>query len=266
MKSLIATAILLTSSTAFAHDTNFSTDSCDVDLDAGIRISKSAIEFSQDNKPLYKIVNNETLYVNGEKIFLSSAQQSLVTDYSTSIRAVVPEVRAIAVDGINLAVQGVNLAFDELLGTGNDLGADLTSQLNLIRNEVDSKFSSDSDFYIDENGFAADEFFGEEFEQRIESVVEDTLKNSMGSLLIALGQEILFSGGDMDALETRMENFGEQIEDEMESRGEDLEKRGEALCHSILAIDTLEEQLKNEIGQISTTNILSVTGKSNRSI
>jgi len=266
MKSIIATAILISSSTVFAHDTNFSTDSCDVDLDAGIRISKSAIEFSQNNKPLYKIVNNDSLYVDGEKISLSSHQQSLITDYSTSIRAVVPEVRTIAIGGINLAVQGVNMAFDELLGSGNDLGADLTTQLNSIRDEVDKKFNDDSEFYIDENGFAADEFFGEEFEARIEKVVEDTLKNSMGSLLIAVGQEILFSGGDMDALETRMENFGEQIEHEMESRAEDLEKRGEALCHSILAIDSLEEQLKSEIDQISTTNILSVTGNSNHSI
>jgi len=266
MKSLITTAILLSSSTVFAHDTNFSTDSCDVELDAGIRISKSAIEFSQNDKAIYKIVNNEELYVAGEKISLSNAQQSLVTDYSTSIRAVIPEVRTIAIDGINLAVQGVNLAFDELLGSGNELGADLTKQLNLIRDDIDTKFSNDSDFYIDENGFGADEFFGEEFEERIETIVEDTLKNSMGSLLIAVGQEMLFSGGDMDTFETRMESFGDQIEHEMESRGEDLEKRGEALCHSVIEIDALEEQLKAEIDDLSDVNIISTSAKSNRSI
>ena len=29
--------------------------------------------------------------------------------------------------------------------------------------------------------------------------------------MIAVGQEMLFSGGDMDAFETRMENFGQHI-------------------------------------------------------
>lgn len=266
MKSIIAATILLSSSTAMAHDTSFSTDSCDVELEAGIRISKSAIEFSENKEVLYKIIDNKTLFVDGEVVELNSSQQSLVTEYSTSIRAVVPEVRTLAVDGINLAVQGVNLAFDELLGEGNDLGTELTTQLHLIRDEVDEKFTVDSDFYIDENGFAADEFFGEEFEQKIESVVEETLKNSMGSLLIAVGQEMLFSGGDMDALETRMENFGEQIEHEMEARAKGLEKRGEALCHSVQKIDAIEEQLKSEFEQLSKINILTTSSKSNHRI
>jgi len=266
MKTLLATAILLSSTTAFAHDSSFSSDSCNVDLDAGLRINKSTVEFSKNDKALYKIVNDRALYVGGNQISLTSSQQSLVSEYSTSIRQVVPEVKSIALDGINLAVEGVNLAFNELLGEGNDVGAELTTQLNLIRDEVDTRFASDKEFYIDENGFMDDDFFGDEFEQRIEEVVETTIKNSLGSLLIAVGQEMLFSGGDMDALETRMENFGERIENEMEARGEDLGKRGEALCHSVLKIDALEEQLKDEIEQLSSFNIISTSDSSNHSI
>lgn len=266
MKSLIATAILLSSSIAYAHDSSFSSDSCDVDLNAGLRISKNVVEFSKDNKVLYKIINDQSLFVNGVEINLDSNQQSLISEYSTSIREVVPEVKEIAVDAIDLAVDGVNLAFNELLGEGNDIGTELTTQLGVIRDEVDSRFSGEQEFYIDEHGVMGDDFFGEEFEQRIENVVEEAVQNSMGSLLIAVGQELLFSGGDMDAFETRMEDFGEQIEHEMESRGEELGKRGEALCHSVYQIDQLEESLKEEIEQLSGFNILSTSKNGKHSI
>ncbi len=259
MKTLLATAILLSTTSAFAHDSSISSDSCDVDLNAGLRINKTLVEFSRDNKPLYQIFDNKRLVINGQEIGLDSAQQALVTQYSTNIRAVLPEVKEIAGDAINLAIEGVNLAFNELLGEGNDLGQELTTQLNVIRNDIDQRFSADKEFYIDEHGDLSDDFFGDEFEERIENVVEETVKNSMGSLLIAVGQEMLFSGGDMDAFETRMENFGEQIEHEMEARGEQLEKRGEALCYSVYQIDQLEQQMAEQISEMASFDVISAS-------
>lgn len=257
MKTLLATAILLSTTTAFAHDTNISTDACNVELNAGLKINKNLIEFTKNNKPLYQIIENKNLIIDGQNIALNSNQQAMITTYSTSIRAVVPEVKAIATDAMDLAIEGANLAFTELLGEGNDLGRELTTSLREIRDEVDQKFDSEKEIYIDENGEVSEDFLGEEFEQRIENIVEQTVQNSIGSLLIAVGQELLFSGGDMEAFETRMENFGEQIEHEMESRGEEIEKRGEALCHSVLKIDQLEEQLKMNITEMADFDVLS---------
>jgi hypothetical protein len=262
MKTLIATALIIASSTSYAHDSSFSSESCNVDLNGGVNISAKEITFSKNKSPLYTIVNNDTLIVNGEEIDLTSSQQSLLTQYSTSIRDVVPEVKSIALDAIDLAIDGVNLAFNELLGEGNDVSADLTTQLTTIRTEVDSEFDGSRDFYIDEDGFAGDDFFGADFEQRIETAVESTIQNSIGSLMIAVGQEMLFSGGNMDAFETRMENFGNQIEHEMESRGEGLEKRGEALCQSVIMIDEMEEQLKDEIDELASFNFITASQKS----
>ncbi len=261
MKTLIATALILASSTSFAHDSSFSSNSCNVGLNGGIKISADKITFSKNKSPLYSIVNNDTLVVNGEEVDLTVSQQSLLTEYSTSIRDVVPEVKSIALDAIDLAIDGVNLAFNELLGEGNNVSVDLTTQLTTIRTEVDNEFDGSKDFYIDEDGFAGDDFFGEEFEERIESAVETTIQNSIGSLMIAVGQEMLFSGGNMDAFETRMETFGQQIEQEMEARGEGLEMRGEALCQSVIAIDEMEEQLKDEVDELANFNFISASEK-----
>ncbi|GHE86862.1 DUF2884 family protein [Thalassotalea profundi] len=260
MKTLLATSILLASTSAFAHNASFSTDSCNVEIEGGISITNDSLTFSKDKKSLYKIENNE-LFVSDKKVQLTDSQRSLLTQYSTSIRAVVPEVKGVALDAMDLAVDGVNLAFNELLGEGNSVGRELTTELGKLRSEIQFKFDENKTISFDEDGFDGEEFFGEEFEQRIESLVETTITNSMGSLLIAVGQELLFSGGDPDAFEARMEKFGEQIEYEMESRGEQIEKRGEALCGSIANIDNIEELLKSSIDELSDTNFLTVKDK-----
>jgi hypothetical protein len=256
MKTLIATALILASSSSFASNASFTNDSCDANISGGIKITPATIEFSKNKKQLYKIVENEMLFVDGEQIALSHSQQSLVTDYSLSIRATVPEIKDIALDAIDLASDGVNLAFNELLGEGNDISAEITAQLSEIRKEVDIGFTSDKEIYFDEDGFSGENFFNEDFEERIESAVEKTVQNSIGSLMIAVGQQMLFSGGDMDAFETRMEDFGTKMENEMESRGEAIEKRGEALCQSVIAIDALEDQLTNAITELEDFNLL----------
>jgi hypothetical protein len=258
MKTLLASAILLATSSAYAHD------SCDVELDMGLNINKNTIEFLGDNdKVRYQIINNETLIIDGEALSLNASQQSLVTDYSDSIRAVLPEVKSIAFEGIDLASDGVNMAFNELLGQNNSVGAELTQELSNIREELEQRFSEDNTFHINNEGIDSADFFGEEFEGRIESVVESAIMKSMGSLLVAVGQEMLFSGGDKDTFETRMENFGAQIENEMESRTKTIKQKADALCYSISNIDRLEEQLKAEVSELASYNMVTVNMKDN---
>ncbi len=264
MKKILATVLLVATSGAYAHNTSFNNNSCNVELSGGIKINKDFIEISKNEEPLYKITNNETLTIDGTEISLSASQRSLISEYSTSIRAVLPEVKEIATDAIALATDGVNLAFNELLGEGNDVGAEITAHLAEIRTEIDNKFVENKEFYIDENGFSGEEFFGEDFEQRMESAIEETIKNSMGSLMIAVGQEMLFSGGDMDAFGTRMEDFGQKIEHEIETRAEQLETRAESLCHSAIAIDALENQLQLNIVELESFDILTANNEQSK--
>lgn len=257
--ALIASTLMITASTtSFAHDTSFSNDACNVELNGGININTKEIVFSKNKTPLYRIVNNDTLIINGNNVDLTTSQQALLKQYSTDIRAAIPEVKSFALDAIDLAIDGVNLAFNELLGEGNHTSTDLTSQLNVIRTEVESEFDASKDFYIDKDGFSGDDFFGDEFEKRIESAVESTIQNSIGSLLIAIGQELLFSDGQASTLEARMEAFGETIEHEVEARVEGLEKRSETLCQSAIAIDQMEEDLKSTIDELADFNVITV--------
>lgn len=253
LPAILFTSMAATSASAFAHN------ECNIDLQGGLHIEQNTITFKKNDKALYSIVDDQTLMLNNQVIDLTSNQQSLVTEYSTSIRQTVPQVKEIAVGAIDVAVEGVNMAFDQLLGEGNNVSSDLTYELGRIRTEIDARFSSDKGFYIDENGIQGDDLLGEDFDNHIESVVEDAVQKSMGTVMIALGQELLFSGGNMESFETRMEDFGQQIELQMEERAMALEEKGDQLCRSIVAIDELEEQMKNEIPEIAHTDVLKVT-------
>lgn len=253
MKTTLATAALFVCTSTFAHDS-----SCDADIQGGISIQQNVVEFSQHKKSLYKIVDDQYLFVKGEEVYLDNNQQALVSQYSKEIKAIVPQAKGVALEALDLAVEGVNLAFNELLGSGNDVGHELTMSLNDIRSEINENLSLENGLYVDENGIDGEDLIGEEFEQRIESVMEEAIKNSMGSLMIAVGQEMLFSGGDMEAFETRMEDFGQRIEHEMETKGEALEKSANAICSSLVEIDELENRMTNEIDALADFNMLNV--------
>ena len=260
MKKFAAALVTMMSTSVWAHD--FNTDSCDVNLSAGMHINHQVIEFIKHDKTLYKIVGKDTLIVGDNEVYLAADQQALVADYAASIRAVVPEVKSIAIEGIALATEGVNLAFNELLGEGNNLGSKLTRELDLLGEELDNRLSLEQGINFDENGVIGEDFLGEDFEERVEETIETAIQESLGSLLIAVGQEMLFAGGDMEAFEARMENFGSDIEQQMEARAELLEVKADALCQSIQSIDQMEENLRSEIDELAAFDLLSFTTKS----
>ncbi len=229
-------------------------NSCNIDLNGGVRIEADSITFLADDKVIYRIINDEKLVIKNETIDLTTKQQALVHDYATNIRAVVPQVK-------NIALKAVDLAFGELLGKDNQAINNLTTELTEVRTEVDNYFTQSTPIYIDENGINGAEFLDKNFEQRIENLVEKTMQSAIGNLLVALGQEILTSGDDMSAFEVKMENFGKRIEQEMDSKAQQLKQEASGLCQAIAHIDTLEEQLKKEFPTLANINTLTVVKK-----
>jgi len=247
--------------TLFSSTALYANNSCDVDLETGLTINKSAIVFFEaENKEnvLYRIDNKHNLIVNGKEVALNSKQKTMVEQYATDIRAMVPQVQSIAIEGVNIALEGVNSTFNELLGEGNKVGADLSKELVLLRDEMTTRFNVDNGFTLGENGVNDDEVLGNEFEDRIKSAVGKAVVNSMGSLLVAFGQEMMSSDGNTGSFEERMENFSANIENEMEVRTEEITRKADSLCKNMLAIDALEEKLKSSITPLANINVITV--------
>jgi len=257
--TLIASTVTaaLTSSAVYAKE------SCNVDLSAGFTINTTTIEFlqtnSEDKHSLYKIMNGNQLIIGNDKIALNDNQEALLKQYDEKIRQLVPQVKSVAIEGVDLAVEGVNLAFNGLLGEGNSVGADLTKELNVIRAQVITNLSIEKGISVGVEGLESEELLGKDFEQRIDSAVEKAVLNSMGSILIAVGQQMMAADGEEDSFETRMENFGANIEREMTTRADKIEEKAQALCMDVAKLDALEEKLKAKIEPLATTNIFTVT-------
>jgi hypothetical protein len=255
--SLVVALSIFSSANLYAHD------SCNVELNAGLLLNENTLEFFnvvqgfEDNKQnLYKIENDHSLIIQGHDIDLNNQQQILVTQYAISIRAIISQVKSVATEGIDLALDGVSLVFNELLGEGNSIGTELTQELLMLRDEVATYFTKENSITIGEN---SEEVLGKKIEQRIESIIEKAIINSMGSLLIAMSQEILLSGEDGNTLDTRMNAFGKNIANEMELRADKIEGKADALCLAITNIDILEEQLKLSIPALKNINVISAT-------
>ncbi len=241
-------------------------NACNVDLTAGLSINTDAIEFfesnvnkNEDNHNLYKITQGKYLFIDDKNIELNQSQQALISKYDATIRQLVPQVKSVAIEGVDLAIDGIDLAFNGLLGEDNDVSADLTQELKEIREQVKTKLSIDKGITVGVDGLEGEALLGKDFEQRIEKLVEKTMLNSMGSILMAMGKQMISSDVQEASFEERMEEFADTIEQEMSARAEKISAQAQALCRNIAKVDNLEEQIKDNIKVLAHVNVFTVT-------
>jgi hypothetical protein len=256
MKTYIAGVFLLMAGGAAAYD------SCHLELEAGLRISEDSIEFYEADKPSYKIVADQYLVVSGQTLKLTAGQQDAVTGYAKAIRAAVPEVHSMALGGIDLAIEAITLTFDGLLGEKNQVSAQLTTELKNTKSDVNRYFTSGRPISLNRAHEDTPDFLGKQFETRIERIVETSVQNSIGSIMIAMGKEILAAGGSMQAFEERMNKFGEQMELQMNAKATGLEEQGKKLCNTMHTVDAREEQLKLAVPAVESFNVIRVKAAS----
>ena len=260
MKVALMMLIMVLVSGAQAHS------ACDINLVAGVNISATEIAFYQNDQPAYRIINDQQLEVAGQRVALNTMQQQLVTRYAQSVRAMVPEVQGMAIEGIDMAIDSVSLVFDDLLGDENKISRQLRSELSGLRADVTHYFSATKTIHFNQSDNGSADFLGKNFETRVERIVETSVQDSIGSLLLAAGKEILASGGDMAAFEQRMNRFGEEVEATMAIRTASLETHAAELCTAAVLIDGLEEQLRRAVPAVQAFNLLQVSSSSSINI
>ncbi len=238
--------------------------SCDIELSAGLEIKPTSMAFfeqgsgSENSKwALYAIDKNESLSIKGEKISLTDEQSALVNAYDTHIRQLVPKVKNIAIEGVNLAIDGVSIIFNSLLGEDNTVGQDLIIELTGLKQQLDVNLSDEHDIIIGVDGLESDILLGEDFEQRIESAMERAVMGSMGSLLVALGKQMI--NDDDQGFESKIDTFSQTIEREMESRAKIIEDEVEKLCADFIELERIETKLQESIEELQSINVFNVS-------
>lgn len=250
MKWIMASVLCLSAAWVQAKE------ACDMELEGGLRITKDALEFTQGDTAQYKILKDHTLWSKGHKVKLNDQQQILVTQYATSIRALVPEVRQLSLEGVDLAAQAMNLAFQEFLEPGNTTTQKIAKEFTLLRADIEQGFANGKPITINQKGFSDGDFLGTGFEQRISNIVEASGKEISWDLIKSIASAI-FSGDEKASnFEARMNKFGEKMEREMKLRSQRLEVQAHSVCRSVAALDTKEEALKVSIKEIGQFNLI----------
>lgn len=227
-----------------AHDDNnisFNGEQCNVEFHNDVRIKPSELEIYTNDDRLMKITNNHQLYIDGQSITLTEEQQQAVGNYQQSLRNQLPEVAEIALEGVKIA----GIAINEVAQAFNIEGLESIDKLMTdIETEVNDTFYQQDAFVMGQQSFQKfGDNFEENFDEQISTAVETAISQSMGSILMAVGSQMMNSDGDMQSFEQRMENMGTAIETKVEQQAERLEQRADTLCTNFATIAEQEQQL-----------------------
>ncbi|MBQ4834458.1 YggN family protein [Pseudoalteromonas sp. MMG010] len=250
MKKFLLVSALICSPAVLAHtDQNssisFNNEQCGIEFKNDIRIKPNELEiFTAEHKTM-RFSDQGQLSIDGEVIELTPTQLSTLNQYTDNLRGQLPEVANVALEGVKIA----EVAIGEVAEAFNLSGLEhISTLMDGIHTEVENTFYQKGAFVMGQQSF---EQFGNHFEQhfesQIEEAVESALMQSMGSILIALGSEVMGSGGDMQAFEQRMENMGLQIEAKVEQQAERLKTRAESLCEDFTIIAQQEQLVSMQV-------------------
>ncbi|MHC6648397.1 DUF2884 family protein [Alteromonas sp. HB246098] len=254
----VAVTSALISGHAFAHDTSFQNNSCDMELDGHIQYYQGDLTVQMDNGSVMTIDAQHNMTINGQSVSLDREQQRWVSEYYNNIDIAIPMTLTIASEGLQIANVAVTEVFTELLG-GDQMGDDFNELFNSLETKLNTSFYDDAgNIRVDSTKFDEPGWFDESWEQEFETQIESLISESMGRILIAVGTQMLWEGGDMSEFEQKMERWGEDLEYRLESQAASLEEKGEALCKVLKKADYAEGKMQASISGLDDLNLLDI--------
>lgn len=258
---LFAGAVVCCSLPVFGLDSN---NKCNVELNGNMQLENKVLAVTLDNNTRMTIDQNKTLYVDSIALTLNTDQQRWVDNYYDGINQAAPQAAAIATDAVALASTALNEVFTELLGSENAALTDLSEKLRNLDQQIQYNFyAANGDIRLHSDSFKNGEFFGEQWETQFEQAIQNLVTDSMRHLMVSIGTQLIFSGGDMDEFEQKMQRFGEQMEQKVEYQAEALQQKTEKLCSTLAQVDYAETQLQH-IEQLSSLDVIQLHDQPNR--
>ncbi|NCP66196.1 MAG: YggN family protein [Paraglaciecola sp.] len=256
-KLFLASLLALSTQQALAQN-------CNVEFLGDLQLDNKVITITTDDHRKVVIDANQQLWVDDKEVVLTKQNQRLVEDYYAGFYHVAPQVADITRDALDLAGVAINEVFVELLGSDNDLVEETSLKLSELGEQVHANFyAKDGEIRFKSGDFDHGDFPSAQWEAEFEHAVEQLVEKSIGKIMLAVGAELMFGNGDFDAFEAKMENFGDDIEQRVESRANLLEERAEALCYGIISIDRIETKMEKNISELANFDVLQVNKNKN---
>lgn len=202
--------------------------SCDVESDYELHVTQRSVILTREHgTPEVLLMRQGRLFVDGNWVELSAADGRRIADYERETRAVLPLARQIGHDATAIAFTTLG---EVASGFSNDPAA-TRAKLAKARVKLDARLARS----ISANHFNSDHL-GEGIARTVAEVVPSLVGDIVGGAVRAA------FNGDTARLE-RMERMDQEIEARVAPRAKALERRAEALCQHMQALDEIDGAL-----------------------
>jgi len=238
---------------------------CDVNFNYGVVIDPSHVRMLEHGNTFVQVNGQNQLFVNGREIVLDQAQRELLTQYIIGIRQQVPEIVSIAIEGVDIGLKAVNQVIGGLTGENSASHQKFQQKFDEMEAHLRKRFNhSDSSYYIGAQDF---DDFGEIFAGEFESEIEEIVTDSIGSILVAVGEAITddddtkTSEKRENTFDERMSSMGKDLKLEITSRVNSLEQKAEHFCQSLIELDRIETKLQQSIYQLLEFDLIKTSSE-----
>lgn len=236
MKQSMIAVLLATGLTFSAQSTahNINVDSeCNISLNNELSISPQHIRIIENDETLVDIYKDQMVFIKGEQVTLDAEQQKLVAQYSQGIREAIPDGAELAINAVNIAYDAIQAAFAPHVNLEQS-----REKFEQVQKRIRDKFSQQQGYYSFTEGDFNMTIDDEEVDVMVEELIEDMMPNLIGGIFSKIGSAIANGDQDVD-----FDNFGNQIEKEIESRAEEIEQQAHQLCKNLETVNDIEDAL-----------------------
>jgi len=243
-------------------------NSCNVNFNYGVIIDPAHIRIIEHGQTEVQINHQHQLFIQGKEIFLSNSQQILVDKYTIGIRDQVPAIVAIATEAVDMGLKSVSKIIAGLTGENSASHQKFQGKLSELQWRIKSRFNQTAkSYYIAPQDFDnLDEIFKGEFEDEIEEIVTD----SLGTILMAVGEAMSTKSADEDNVELRLDAIGDKIEAigkdlelELGSSTQSLKSKAATFCQNLIELNDAETLMQSSIPQLLKFDLIEIYGNEN---
>ena len=202
--------------------------SCNVESDYELHVTpRSVIMTREHGTPDAVLMRQGRLFVDGKWVALSAADSKRIAQYERETRAVLPLARQIARDASEIAFT----VLGEVASGFSSDPASTRARLEQARTRLDARLARS----ISANHFNSDhlgEGIGRTVAELVPSLVGDIVGGAVRAALT----------GDTARMQ-RIERMDQDIEARVDPRARSLERRADALCQHMQALDEIDDAL-----------------------
>lgn len=259
---------LLIAATLFSSMTMASEHNCSLQLKDDLVINQSQVELKRGDESLWRINNQGALWVKGQSVETDRATSADLQQYQAGLRDGAKDTVALVADALDIANTAVTRVMEQFGVDASEQSSKINAALNKMRNNIDQVVYRDGDD-ITIHGSKMDRI-GNGFDEEMSKAVEESMAEVTGNVLMMVGKAM--AGGEgtfeqrMQAFETKMDKFGEELDAEMSAKGDALDARGEQICQKLQRLDVLEQQIQANVPQMLDYDVISVDADNQRSV